>query len=55
MTVWLSGSRDDDELVLLLRQLVRGAYKGQVGPEFARTSPDEQRSPSLPAAAFDHA
>ncbi len=55
MTVWLSGSRDDDELVLLLRQLVRGAYKGQVGPELARTSPDEQRSPSLPAAAFDHA
>lgn len=30
--VWLSGNRDDDEFVLLLRQLVRGAYKGHVGP-----------------------
>jgi len=31
-TVWLSGNRDDDDVVLLLRQLVRGAYKGHVGP-----------------------
>lgn len=31
-TVWLSGNRDDDEFVRLLRQLVRGAYKGHVGP-----------------------
>ena len=30
--VWLSGSRGDDEFVLLLRQLVRGSYKGHVGP-----------------------
>lgn len=30
--VWLSGNREDDEFVLLLRQLVRGAYKGHVGP-----------------------
>lgn len=53
LTVWLSGARDDDELVLLLRQLVRGAYQGGVGPELARSSSDE-RSASLPAAAFDH-
>ena len=33
LTVWLSGGRDDDEFVLLLRQLVRGSYKGRVGPE----------------------
>src|SRR3712207_7517250 len=25
LTVWLSGGRDDDEFVLLLRQLVRGS------------------------------
>lgn len=55
MTVWLSSSRDDDDLVLLLRQLVRGAYKGQVGPELGPAVSEEQRSPSLPAAAFDHA
>ncbi len=30
--VWLSGNRDDDEFVLLLRRLVRDAYKGEVGP-----------------------
>lgn len=53
MTVWLSGSRDDDELVLLLRQLVRGAYKGEVGQELSRPGPDDQRSPSLPTAALD--
>jgi len=37
-TVWLSGGRDDDDFVLLLRQLVRGSYKGHLGPE-ASTSP----------------
>jgi hypothetical protein len=44
MTVWLSGSRDDDEMVLLLRQLVRGAYQGGVGPELSAADRD-----SLPA------
>lgn len=34
-TIWLSGGRDDDEFVLLLRQLVRGSYKGFVGPDAA--------------------
>lgn len=33
LAVWLSGDRDDDDFVLLLRQLVRGSYKGQLGPE----------------------
>jgi len=36
--VWLSGGRDDDEFVLLLRQLVRGSYKGHLGPEAATTA-----------------
>lgn len=31
--VWLSGGRDDDEFVLLLRQLVRGSYQGRLGLE----------------------
>ena len=29
-TIWLSGNRDDDETVLLLRQLVRGLTFGAV-------------------------
>jgi hypothetical protein len=33
LTVWLSGGRDDDDFVLLLRQLVRGSYKGSLGPD----------------------
>jgi hypothetical protein len=33
LDVWLSGDTDDDNFVLLLRQLVRGSYKGQLGPE----------------------
>lgn len=33
LTVWLPGGREDDDFVLLLRQLVRGSYKGQLGPE----------------------
>lgn len=35
MTVWLSGDREDDGFVLLLRQLVRGSYQGWVDPEAA--------------------
>ncbi len=31
MTVWLGGSRDDDDFVLLLRRLVRGSYQGYSG------------------------
>ncbi len=33
LTVWLPGGREDDDFVLLLRQLMRGSYKGQLGPE----------------------
>ena len=29
MTVWLSGSRDDDEFVLRLRRLIKRAYQGR--------------------------
>lgn len=32
MRVWLSGGRDDDAFVLLLRRLVRGSYQGWVDP-----------------------
>jgi hypothetical protein len=32
MSVWLSGGRDDDAFVLLLRKLVRGSYQGWVDP-----------------------
>ena len=35
LTVWLSGGRDDDEFVHVLRQLVRGSYKGELGPDAA--------------------
>ncbi|MCA9862864.1 MAG: hypothetical protein KC432_07585 [Thermomicrobiales bacterium] len=38
-TIWLSGGRDDDEFVLLLRQMVRGSYKGFMGPD-AALAPD---------------
>ncbi|MDQ2655698.1 MAG: hypothetical protein M3Z20_21940 [Chloroflexota bacterium] len=37
-TIWLSGGRDDDEFVLLLRQLVRGSYKGFMGADAALTA-----------------
>ena len=40
LTVWLSGGRDDDEFVLLLRQLVRGSYKGNLGPEASLAAPE---------------
>ncbi len=39
-TVWLSGGRDDDEFVLLLRQMVRGSYKGVLGPEAGLVIPE---------------
>jgi hypothetical protein len=45
-TVWLSGGRDDDDFVLLLRQLVRGSYKGHLGPEAATPIVDASPSPS---------
>jgi hypothetical protein len=54
MTVWLSSSRDDDDTVLLLRQLVRGAYTGRVGPELSHSGSDEP-TVSMPVAAFDQA
>jgi len=44
LNVWLSGGRDDDDFVLLLRQLVRGSYKGQLGPEAA--APQGEAVPS---------
>jgi hypothetical protein len=39
-TVWLSGGRDDDDFVLLLRQMVRGSYKGVLGPEAGMAVPE---------------
>lgn len=49
MTVWLSGRHHDDDFVLLLRQLVRGSYKGQVEPNDL-AAPGERRAPR-PAGA----
>lgn len=49
-TVWLSGGREDDEFVLLLRQLVRGSYKGHLGPE-ASTQPMTGMDPSASPAS----
>jgi hypothetical protein len=46
LTVSLSGGRDDDEFVLLLRQLVRGSYKGQFGPEADMPTPEAVPSSS---------
>jgi hypothetical protein len=47
LTVWLSGGRDDDDFVLLLRQLVRGSYKGKLGAEAgAPASAPHSTSPS---------
>jgi hypothetical protein len=43
MTVWLSGRPDDDDFVLLLRLLVRGSYKGQLG-----TAPPRPAAPPPP-------
>lgn len=54
MTVWLSGNRDDDETVLLLRQLVRGAYKGGVGRSLEAAPPGEWPA-AVPAAVLDQA
>ena len=43
MTVWLSDSRDDDEFVLLLRQMVRRSYKGEIGSPRSRQQEEGSR------------
>jgi hypothetical protein len=48
LTIWLSGGRDDDDFVLLLRQLVRGSYKGQLGPEAGAPLPEPAAAGSGP-------
>jgi hypothetical protein len=45
LTIWLSGGRDDDDFVLLLRQLVRGSYKGQLGPDAGAPLPEPAAAP----------
>ena len=55
LMIWLSGSRDDDEFVLLLRQLVRGSYKGEIGPG-SREAPSGEparRPPALRPVSAD--
>lgn len=47
-TVWLSGGREDDEFVLLLRQLVRGSYKGMLGPEAGEIPGEPLSAPTSP-------
>lgn len=44
-TVWLAGSRDIDETLLLLRQLVRGSYKGEI--ELPAGKPADNNAPSV--------
>ena len=45
LSLWLSGGRDDDDFVLLLRQLVRGSYKGQLGPDAGAPLPEPAAAP----------
>lgn len=40
MTVWLAGSRDADDTVLLLRKLVRGSYKGEANLDLGGSGKD---------------
>jgi len=47
-TIWLSGNRDDDEFVGLMRQLVRGAYKGHVGPATTEIPSEAEITPMRP-------
>ena len=54
MSVWLSDSRGDDELVLQLRQLVRASYKGQIGP-ITRQPAAADDDPRRPAHAWEPA
>lgn len=39
MPIWLSGSREDDEFVYVLRTLVRDSYKGKLVPVPAESAP----------------
>jgi hypothetical protein len=53
LPIWLSGSRDDDEFVHLLRTLVRDSYKGKTTP-IPQTSIHESTrrdGPTLPGIA----
>lgn len=48
--IWLSGSREDDEFVYLLRTLVRDSYKGKLAPAPTEpTTPVTTGSPDLSA------
>ena len=49
LTVWLAGARDADETILLLRQMVRGSYKGDIGPA-PRAAADERQMAALDVA-----
>lgn len=53
--VWLSGSRGDDEFVLLLRQMIKGAYQGRGArvPPDGLLNPDQQGDRHSMAAAVD--
>lgn len=52
LRIWLSGSRGDDEFVLLLRRLITGAYKGR-NRVLEMPSRTEGKSPGLRSAAVD--
>ncbi len=54
--IWLSGSRGDDEFVLLLRQMIKGAYQGRsarVAATDSRESDQQSDQHAMAAAGID--
>lgn len=45
LSVWLAGSHDIDETVLLLRRLVRGSYQGHAAGAASAATPDNPARP----------
>lgn len=52
LTIWLSDSRGDDEFVHMLRQLVRGSYKGEIGPGTRDDRPDSPSATGNSRSSF---
>ncbi|MDQ4044301.1 MAG: hypothetical protein M3173_02480 [Chloroflexota bacterium] len=50
--IWLSGSRGDDEFILLLRRMITGAYKGR-NRVLEMPARSQGKSPALKAASVD--
>ncbi|HEV2127858.1 MAG TPA: hypothetical protein VGR22_04485, partial [Thermomicrobiales bacterium] len=52
LQVWLSGSRGDDEFILLLRRMITGAYKGR-NRVLEMPARAQGKPPGLKAASID--